>query len=122
MRFIDRSSGAPARHWARARPRIAAGAKLRLINGVSVIAKFDGEHNAMPTPEVAQVDRGSCGMSALLPLILQERRYSRHPVTHSFCQNRDIPPRGNTSAAFFISARAFTPNNQSRRTASDTLH
>ena len=54
MRFIDRSSGAPARHWARARPRIAAGAKLRPINGVSVIAKFDGEHNAMPTPVAAQ--------------------------------------------------------------------
>jgi len=33
---------------------IAAGAKLRLINGVSVIAKFDGEHNAMPTPVTAQ--------------------------------------------------------------------
>jgi hypothetical protein len=33
---------------------IAAGAKLRLINGVSVIAKFDGEHNAMPTPVAAQ--------------------------------------------------------------------
>src|ERR1700730_874699 len=25
-------------------------------------------------------------MSALLPLILQERRYSRHPVTHSFAK------------------------------------
>jgi len=33
---------------------IAAGAELRLINGVSVIAKFDGEHNAMPTPVAAQ--------------------------------------------------------------------
>jgi hypothetical protein len=33
---------------------IAAGAKLRLINGLSVIAKFDGDHNAMPTPEAAQ--------------------------------------------------------------------
>jgi hypothetical protein len=33
---------------------IAARAELRLINGVSVIAKFDGEHNAMPTPVAAQ--------------------------------------------------------------------
>jgi hypothetical protein len=33
---------------------IAAGAELRLINGVSVIAKFDGEHNAIPTPVAAQ--------------------------------------------------------------------
>jgi hypothetical protein len=58
MRFIDRSSGAPAGVELLGSPAqpllIAAGAELRLINGVSVIAKFDGEHNAMPTPVAAQ--------------------------------------------------------------------
>jgi hypothetical protein len=46
MRFIDRSSGAPAGVELLGSPAaglvIAAGAELRLINGVSVIAKFDG--------------------------------------------------------------------------------
>jgi hypothetical protein len=58
MRFIDRSSGAPAVVELLGSPAaalvIATGGELRLINGVAVIAKFDGEHNAMPTPVAAQ--------------------------------------------------------------------
>ena len=36
------------------RPSIAAGVDLQVITGVSVIANFVGEHNAMPTRVATQ--------------------------------------------------------------------